>query len=332
MSKEDPRHEEPLGAQQPHHEKGDDMSHAPKYRITDLRLFEKVTEEPRQIAGLYFYQILDCLVDLAYFVSMDWRQRPQLYRDLGQPSIALALAGLNAHYGTQIDSLSPNQRNQIYAPIFGNWNWNGSSSSGCSSFPGLRDSLIQAATEFAQRQSDTGVEMLKEGVRTAHRPFKDYLVGLQGESVRFSKERALFEFTERTCYPILRSQAVAAVFGIAKRASSGYPYATDPAEDVLIEEISRQVASVDSSQTPITRAQISSLQRAALRGAEAIASVIDFEEADASGEELDLMITRLYTWGTALATMNAQTPASGSGQSTAAMPPSSIRAQAGYGN
>ena len=36
------------------------------HRIKDLRSFEEATEEPRQIAGLYFYQILDCLVDLAF--------------------------------------------------------------------------------------------------------------------------------------------------------------------------------------------------------------------------------------------------------------------------
>ena len=56
----------------------------PNHRITDLTSFEEVTEEPRQIAGLYFYQALDCLIDLAYFVSTDFRSRPQLYRSLGQ--------------------------------------------------------------------------------------------------------------------------------------------------------------------------------------------------------------------------------------------------------
>jgi hypothetical protein len=323
MSASDPASRE---AQQPHHGKGGGMSQSHSYRITDLQSFEKATEEPRQIAALYFYHVLDPLVDLAYFVSTDWRQRPQFYRDLGQPSIAQTLAEFNARYGTRIDSLSPDQRNQIYVPIFGNWN--GSPSNGSNSFSGLRDSLIRAATAFAQRAVDTGVEMLKEGVRSAHRPFKDYLLGMQGDSIRFSR-KALADLTEKTCYPILRNQAVAAVFGIAKTASSQYPYATDPAEDLLTEEISNQLASVDSSQTAMTRAQISSLQRTALRGTEAIAAIIDFEEAATSGADLDLMITRLYTWGTSLATITSQAPASSGRQPAAATPISSIKAPAG---
>jgi hypothetical protein len=31
----------------------------PNYRITSLESFEEVTKEPRQIAGLYFYQLLE---------------------------------------------------------------------------------------------------------------------------------------------------------------------------------------------------------------------------------------------------------------------------------
>jgi uncharacterized membrane protein YfcA len=61
--------------------------------------------------------------------------------------------------------------------------------------------------------------MLREVVRTSHQPFKDYLVGLHGDSVRFSKDVALSDFTENTCYPVLRNGAVAAVFGIAKLAA-----------------------------------------------------------------------------------------------------------------
>jgi hypothetical protein len=54
------------------------------YRIKNLQSFQDATKEPRQIAGLYFYQLLDCLVDLAYKISADLRKRPQLYRVLGQ--------------------------------------------------------------------------------------------------------------------------------------------------------------------------------------------------------------------------------------------------------
>ena len=75
----------------------------PDRRITTLASFTQVTAEPRQVAGLYFYQVLDCLFDLAHAVAMDFRKRPQIYRDLGQPSIALILGSLNAQYGSEFN-------------------------------------------------------------------------------------------------------------------------------------------------------------------------------------------------------------------------------------
>jgi len=290
----------------------------PDYRISDLNTFGEVTGEPRQIAGLYFYQILDCLVDLAYKVSVDFRKRPQLYQALGDTAIPQTLAELNAKYGTEINFLAGGQRNEIYLPIFGCWD--GSSSNEGDSFPNLRDDLIRAATAFSERAdtgTDAGVEQLRGGVRDAHRPFKDYLVGLQGDSVRFSKDIALSDETEKTCYPILRNQGVAAVFGITRKGVGKFPYATDPDEDKLVEAISKELMWADKPQMRITRGRISNLQRVALRGAEAIATAIDFEEAYATDHDLDLLITKCYNWGTALASLRIQPKASSNAQPTA---------------
>ena len=276
-------------------------------RIKNLDDFEAATTEPRQIAGLYFFQLLDCLLDLVYEVSVDYYDRPQLYRDLGEPELAIAaaLARLNAKYGSDIDFLSAGQRRAIYSPIFGSWN--GSTSNGNDSFRNLRDALIHAATAFAELAVGSGIDMLRENVRQAHRPFKDYLVSLQGDSVRFSKID-LGNLTEKNFYPILRNQGVAAVFGIAKLQAPDYPYATDGSEDLLVEQISKQLSTTQSlkAQPVITREQISNLQRAALRGTEAIATAIDFEESNAQQTiaDLDLLILKCYTWGTALEALN----------------------------
>ncbi|SRR6266567_2162263 len=300
------------------------------YRITNLQSFEDATSEPRQIAGLYFYQLLDCLVDLAYKVSVDFRKRPHQYQDLGDPSIPQRLAELNAKYGTEINFLAGGQRNEIYLPIFGSWD--GSSASESDSFPHLRDELIQAATAFAERATNTGVEQLREVVRQAHRPLKDYLVGLQGDSVKFSKDKALSDETEKTCYPILRSQGVAAVFGVTRKGGGQYPYATDPDEDKLVEDISKELMWVDKTQTYITRERISNLQRAALRGAEAIATAIDFEEANATDQDLDVLITKCYAWGKALSSLKGQPKVWESPlQPTAPTPAASTTASTGYG-
>jgi hypothetical protein len=276
------------------------MPHVPNYRIIDLPSFQQATSEPRQTAGLYFYQVLDSLCEMAYAISLDFRRRPQLYRDLGQPPLAPLLAQLAAQYGTQVNVLSLRQRGDIYAPLFGTTDGD--------SFARLRDDVIRACKAFAERSADTGIDMLREVVRTAHRPFKDYLTGLQGDSVRFSKDVALSDFTEKTCYPILRSAAVAAVFGVAKLAAGSYPYATDAAEDILIEAISARLRGLNGSTIVLTRERISSLQRVALRGAEAIATAIDFEEADhdQTDADLDLLIGKCYSWGAALATIKTQ--------------------------
>lgn len=274
--------------------------HVRNYEITSLESFREVTEEPRQVAGLYFYQLLDCLIDLAYQISGDFRARPQLYRHLGERTMPLILARLNAKYGSDVDFLSKEQRSAIYLPVFGTWD-EVSAPSAKDSFPRLRDDLIRAVLAFAERAVDTGIEMLRARVRTAHRPFKNYLLELHGDSVRFSTDTALAELTEKNAYPILRDQGVAAVFGLTKDRETRYPYATDPAEDLLVEQISTQLSS--PGYTVYTRDRISNLQRAALRGAEAIAAAIDFDEADperSSTEHLELLITKIYTWGTVL--------------------------------
>jgi hypothetical protein len=277
----------------------------PNHRIRDLSSFQEVTQEPRQIAGLYFYQLLDCLVDVAYKISADFRKRPQLYRELGRPSIARSLAELNAKYGTEINLLAASERNEIYAPIFG---VSDALSQSDDQFSSLRNDLVSAAAAFAQGADQHSLTMLREAVRTAHQPFRDYLVHLHGESVRFSKEIALSELTENACYPILRNSQIANIFGIPKLAGVEYPYAADSAEDLLIEQITQQLTwRTDGSQAnaQLRRERISNLQRVALRGAEAIATVIDFrDDVDHSDADLDLLITKCHVWGTALVSLD----------------------------
>jgi hypothetical protein len=67
----------------------------------------------------------------------------------------------------------------------------------------------------------------------------------------------------------------------------------------LIEEISKQLPMSTNSHMAITSGGINRRQRAALRGAEALATIIDFVEGGPD-PELDLLITRCYTWRSAL--------------------------------
>ncbi len=276
---------------------------ANNYRIKDKVSFEKVTGRPYEIAGLYYFMRLDCLIDLAHKVSVDFFKRPQLYIDLGDVATAQLLARLNARYGSDEEYLSKSQRDAIYVALFGQSS-GPPVTNGIGNFPRRRDQLMEAATAFAERVYDTGVEMLRERVRTTHRPFKEDLLGLQGSSLTWSRTQSLPRLTERTAYRILRDKGVAAVFGITARPEPPWPFVEDSNGDKLVEELSKQLSGDNEPGMPITRAQFSDLQRAALRGAEAITAILDYTEGAAGDkaaddEDLDTLITKVYTWSAA---------------------------------
>ena len=286
------------------------------HRITNFIKFQAVTGDPHQIAGLYFYQQLDCLVDLAHKVSRDFFMRPQFYINLGEVTknnkkdakprlLRQLLAELHGRFGYNELFPSNAQRDEIFRPIFGS----GGAYSGIAAgdFPRLRDALIGAATAFAERVFNTGEGMLRERFLAALKVFAQYLKGVQGDSVKWSREDALFGLTENFAYTILRSHGVAGIFGIDAPPGPYWPYTEDANGDKLVEAISRQLKSTDRADAHIvTREEILNAQRAALRGAEAIAMVIDFCEP-AETSDIDNLITRCYTWGAALLSLKAYT-------------------------
>jgi hypothetical protein len=273
------------------------------YRIRDEDSFDAATREPRQIAGLYFYLQLDFLVECAYRVGQDFFRRSHLYSALkektpaGQRTIAPDLARLRARCGSDERIPSQEQRDDIFLPVFGQ------SSSGAvngeADFPRLRDGLIEAAAAFAERAFNDGVEMLREAVRSSHVPFKDYLTSVQGDSLVWSTDDALSGVARELAYPILRNRGVRAVFSINAPPEPQWPFIEDSNANKLIEEIGKQLLMPTDPQPAITRQVVSNRQRAALRGAEAIATILDFSAHD-TDEDLDLLITKCYTWGSAL--------------------------------
>jgi hypothetical protein len=181
---------------------------------------------------------------------------------------------------------------EAYSPVFGPM---GSSAD----FDRLRDDLIAAATAFSERVFDTGVDMLRERVRTAHRPLKDYLSGLTGASTDWTLHSSLDNLAENISFPILRSPQVATVFGIGTAPKQSWPYSEDSNADKLLEEIKVRIHPSGG----VTRQEASNLQRLATRGAEAIAAVLDYTENSADPDDdiasLNVLITACYTWGAA---------------------------------
>ncbi|MFI6494684.1 hypothetical protein [Streptomyces sp. NPDC050564] len=263
--------------------------------ITDEAGFERISSGSREIAGLYFYLQLDHLAELAHHVARDFFARPQLYTDTGDKSVPPALARLRSRYGSHERLPDRAQRDGVFLPVFGQAA-DGNQQAGAD-FVRLRDDLAAAASAFAERAYDTGVAMLRERVRTSHRPLRDYLRGLRGDSLRWSVEEALSSLHREYAYPLLRAPGVCAVFGISTPPVSDWPFTEDSNADKLVEEICSRLSKEGGPR--LTRESASNRQRVAVRGAEALATVVTFSE-DSSDDDLDVLITCCYTWGAAL--------------------------------
>lgn len=268
----------------------------PQRRISDRQSFVDVTARPRDTAALYFFKQLDPYYESALAVAVDLYARPQLYTNLpgaDADGVARLLATLRSRCGRDEYLLSKEQRMEAYSPIFGPM---GASAD----FDKLRDDLIAAATAFSERVFDTGVDMLLERVRTAHRPLKDFLSGLTGASTDWTARQSLNNLAENVSFSILRTQEVAAIFGMGTAPQPSWPYLEDSYADKLLEEIKLRIAPFGG----LTRQEASNLQRLAARGAEAIASVLDYSEQDSADLDDDVnslktLITACYTWGAA---------------------------------
>jgi hypothetical protein len=273
------------------------MSTIQKREVSDLESFNEVTGEGRELAGLYFYSVLDFLVDLAELVSRDFFVRPHLFLEPGDPPVSELLAKLDARSGSDERVPSRQQRERTFGPLFGQVGL--TSGDGSSDFARLRDELVRAATDTVQRVWESGLPALLQRVRDTTAPFQAYLAGQRGVSLSWSRREALPTITEGIAYTILRSPAVSSVYSIARPPNADFPYTEDANGDKLVEEISTYFASRDGRVAPITRERFSNIQRVALRGTEALAAIIDFAPG-APDDETQLLVGKVYSWGSAL--------------------------------
>jgi hypothetical protein len=265
----------------------DGASELPNYRISDQATFDNTTGAGHELAGLYAWAKLDCLIRLARLVSLDFFTRPEYYKQL-DPDVVRSLAELNARYGSDEQFPSDEQRHTIFTPLF---------EDAAGDFVRDRDGLLSAAATYSEWGQATGQVMLREAVRTTHTNFIGQLTLFNGASVNWSREVALPHLANDVSYSILRDPGVTAVFGVANEPGDDWPYSEDANGDQLVEEISRRLD--PNKVPPLTRHDFRLQQRAALRGAEAIAAILDFKPGDGDAA-LDELITRCYTWYAAL--------------------------------
>jgi hypothetical protein len=261
--------------------------------ITGHESFAAITGDDYGVAGLYAYAKLDRLIDLACLVAEDFFARPHLYLSFEDGDTPARLARLHIRVGHEEYYPSAPQRRAMYEPVFGA----GDPTAGdTGDFARLRDGLLAAASTYAEWSQATGIPMLEERVRTEHRPFREYLDGVRGATVAWSRGQALPTLADAEAYRVLRERGVIAVFGLTRRPDDDWPYVEDANGDKVVEEIGK---ALETPERRLTRESFSALQRVALRGAEALTAVMTFDESQ-DVEALRALITRCYTWHAAL--------------------------------
>jgi hypothetical protein len=278
--------------------------------IVDWKSFNHMTSGERAVAGLHFYKELDFLIDLAHCISLDFFDNPQLYRDVTK-EVVTDLAELRARYGYQEDFLSREQRHQIFAGVFGEDDQifagvfgehegtggplSAVAPSAAESFLAQRDQVLAASMAFTERVFNTSEEILRRAVRIMHVYLKDYLKDATGASMAWSRTVAFPALTSR-CYRILRDPQIAARFGVNRRPGPNWPVAVDANGSKLVEQISGTPMRMQTEL--ISRGVFNDKQQLALRGAEALAAIMDYDN-EIDHESVDLLISRCYDWFTA---------------------------------
>jgi hypothetical protein len=214
-----------------------------------------------------------------------------------------AIARLNAECGSNRLLPSKSQRESIYRGVFGGPE-TGPAGDETSKFARLRGPLFHAVALCGPETSHSTTDILRENVRESLVPFRQHLANLGGASVRWSRRCALAEIADNVAFPILRDSGIAARFGQCEAPAEDWPFVFDANGDQLVSCLLDFLPrSPRGAFTPSSSAQLASdftcLQRAAQRGAEALAAVLD-SGADEGSEATDALIQAMQRWKTAL--------------------------------
>jgi hypothetical protein len=159
-------------------------------------------------------------------------------------------------------------------------------------FSALRDQLLAAVAAFVERVFNTSDEMLRSAIRVMHVYLKDYLQDVAGASVHWSRTVGLPAIAARS-YRILRDPQIAGRFGVNAVPRTEWPAAVDANGSKLVEQISAML--IPTQLERISRGIFNDKQQLALRGAEGLATVIDYD-GDPDPSSVNLLITKCYNW------------------------------------
>lgn len=254
------------------------------------------------LGSMYKRWVLDCIVDLAHAVSIDFSQRPELYQNLDSAT-ADQLTLLQSSYGYTKDVPNRDIRANLFRPIFGDSDGQGSGNDN-SPFQTTRVTVLAAAADFSENAQPTGFPMLRERIRSAIVPFKNHMVDVKGTSLNQTNARthSIFELSSE----ILKDTKVAGVFGVSSPINKGWPLLSDDTEGAkLVEKITTQLQGIPSGL--ITRDRFIRMQRMGDKGANSIHRILE-TDFDNDRDDLDNLTAQLYAWGSDLGLIGGETP------------------------
>ena len=280
--------------------------------IRDLKTFDIIAGDGHEIAGLYFYCMLDHLIDIGYEVAKDLTTNKfEIYRD-DTPEGSLNLLRLYTRMGNDEIFLSREHRHMIWHSYFGhtyhpgyshtsNYLVPGDKHESSHNFSTVLNRLLETATEFVTRaEIETGAPALISSFRLALVPFNQYIFAIQTAAARLYRRQILPLLTEGNVYSILRNRNITSVYGVNSPICREWPYAPDSTANVLIERISHQLNIKEYYGMSYSQIYESYLELTARRGACAIAAAIETDSDRSSNEDILNLITKFHSWHTAL--------------------------------
>jgi hypothetical protein len=255
-----------------------------------------------QLGLMYKRWTLDCIVNIAYAVALDFSQRPELYQEVSD-EIAEELTGLQSEFGFDSDFPNTSTRQMLMAPIFGESDGH-SSGNDASAFQTFRLPVLAAAADFSENAQPTAFAMLRERVRSAVVPFRTHLIDLQGASINQTRKRT--EFVFNVAQKILKDGKISLVFGINGLGDDDWPLKKiDPQRAKLIDKITTQLTGLPYG--VITKEMFVRIQRIAEKGDQSIRIIVDQNIEDPK-IDLDQLIAELYAWGSDLGLVGGTRP------------------------
>lgn len=254
------------------------------------------------LGSMYVRWVLDCIVDLAHAVSIDFSQRLELYQKVGKATTD-NLTELQSAYG--YDKNVPNReiRANLFHPVFGESDGPGNGNDG-SPFQTTRLAVLAAAADFSENAQPTGFPMLRERIRSAIVPYRNHIVDVKGASLSQTdaRTRKIFE----TSSTILRDSQIAGVFGVSSAIDKDWPLASTDTEGAkLVEKITTQLQGIPSGL--INRDRFIRMQRIGDTGSNSIERILE-TNIENDDSKLDELTAQLYAWGSDLGLIGGVTP------------------------